>query len=142
MDSPVFIDYASGDDINLLKRSGLNGTTRLLSDSILAEQRTNQFLDATSILFSPYALMGKTYHYGLGVWIDSTDTDPGAIADQVSSAGVYGWVPWINYPSNYATVIMTKQVLGDPAAEKLKQTLSGLIPAALAKNPPVIRGVP
>jgi len=123
-------------------RGGLNGTTRLLSESILAEQRTNQFLDTTSILFSPYSLMGKTYHYGLGVWIDSTDTDPGVIADQVSSAGVYGWIPWINYKSKYAAVIMTKQVLGDPAAEKLKTTLSAIIPAALAKNPPVIRSVP
>ncbi len=123
-------------------RSGLNGTTRLLSETILDEQRTDQFLDTTSILFSPYALMGKTYHYGLGVWIDSTDTDPGEVASQVSSAGVYGWIPWINYKSNYAAVIMTKQVLGDPAAEKLKSTLSAIIPAALAKNPPVIRAVP
>jgi len=123
-------------------RGGLSGTTRLLTESILAEQRTDQFLDTTSILFSPYTLMGKTYHYGLGVWIDSTNTDPGMIADQVSSAGVYGWIPWINYASNYAAVIMTKQVLGDPAAEKLKSTLSAIIPAALAKNPPVIRVVP
>jgi len=123
-------------------RGGLNGTTRLLSESILAEQRTDQFLDTTSILFSPYALMGKTYHYGLGVWIDSPDTDPGVIADQVSSAGVYGWIPWINYESKYAAVIMTQQVLGDPAAERLKTSLSAIIPAALAKNPPVIRVVP
>ena len=123
-------------------RGGLNGTTRLLSESILAEQRTDQFWDTTSILFSPYALMGKTYHYGLGVWIDSTDTDPGVIANQVSSAGVYGWIPWINYTSNYAAVIMTQQVLGDPAAEKLKTKLSAIIPAALAKNPPVIRSMP
>ncbi|MEN6474010.1 MAG: serine hydrolase [Syntrophaceae bacterium] len=123
-------------------RGGLNGTTRLLSESILAEQHTDQFLSTTSILFSPYSLVGKIYHYGLGNWIDSTDTNPGELATQVSSAGVYGWVPWINFESNYAAVIMTQEALGDLDAEKLKKTLAAIIPAALAKNPPVIRSVP
>ena len=123
-------------------RGGLSGTTRLLSESILAEQHSNQFLDTTSILFSPYSLVGKIYHYGLGNWIDSTGTAPGEIATQVSSAGVYGWDPWINFDSNYAAIIMTEELLGDLDAEKLKSTLSAIIPAALAKNPPVIRSVP
>ena len=129
-------------------REGLDGTTTLLPASLIAEQRTDQFLSTTSIAYSPYvALAGLQYHYGLGNWREcSTPDDPSACdaALRVSSTGTYGWAPWIDVQENYAGVIMTKQPLQGTIkpSEDLKNELAGLIPGILALNPPVIRTVP
>jgi hypothetical protein len=64
-----------------------------------------------------------------------------------SSTGKFGWAPWIEVGNgqNWAAVIMCQQS-DQPASflpsENLKLQLAGLIPAALAQNPPVVRPVP
>jgi CubicO group peptidase (beta-lactamase class C family) len=130
-------------------RKGLDGSTRLLSSSLIDEQRSEQWRVSTQIFFSPYAALGKSYHYGLGNWRECDTPSDVARCDaalRVSSTGGKGFAPWIDVQAGYAGLIMTRQnsggTAGIQASEDLKAKLAPLIPAALAQNPPVIRPVP
>jgi serine-type D-Ala-D-Ala carboxypeptidase/endopeptidase len=129
-------------------RKGLDGTTRLLNESWITEQRKDQFLPATTISYSPYvAAAGLQYHYGLGNWRECASPGDSAACDaalRVSSTGTYGWGPWIDVQEDYAAIIMTKQPFQGTIvpSEDLKGILAGLIPGILAGHPPVIRPVP
>jgi CubicO group peptidase (beta-lactamase class C family) len=131
-------------------RKGLDGNTRLLPAALIDEQRKEQWRAGTVIFFSPYTSMGKSYHYGLGLWreCDTPSAAPACDAKlRVSSTGAFGFAPWIDVQGNYAAAVMTRQPgqtgNGDfKPSEDLKAALAPLIPAALAQNPPVIRPVP
>jgi serine-type D-Ala-D-Ala carboxypeptidase/endopeptidase len=129
-------------------RKGLDGTQRKLDESLITQQRSEQFLPNTVIQQSPYATRGgKQYHYGFGNWRECDTPDNVLSCDaalRISSTGTQGWAPWIDIQTNYAAIIMTRQgqAGATAASETLKATLSGLIPAELAKKPPVIRSVP
>jgi CubicO group peptidase (beta-lactamase class C family) len=129
-------------------RQGLDGSTRLLATATIAAQRADGFGPATTITFSPYSAGGRTYHYGFGNWLETSNGQAPSASNPVnrwSSTGLFGWAPWVAADSSYAGLIMTLQT-NVPASflpsEALKATLEPLIRAALASNPPVIRVVP
>jgi CubicO group peptidase (beta-lactamase class C family) len=128
-------------------KMGLYGTTRLLPVDLINEQRRDGFQADTVIEYSPYAQYGYNFHYGLGNWRECDAPDStGACSDglRISSTGTFGWAPWIDENNDYAAVIMTRQPVQGTVmpSENLKVALAGLIPEALAQNPPVIRAVP
>lgn len=131
-------------------RKGLDGSTRLMSEDLVNQRRLDAFGPATTIAYTPYALLQRTNHYGFGNWVETQDgagpspTDP---IQRVSSTGKFGWAPWIEIGGgqNWAAVIMCQQP--DAAgsflpSENLKLQLAPLITAALAQHPPVVRTVP
>jgi CubicO group peptidase (beta-lactamase class C family) len=131
-------------------RKGLDGSNRLLSESLIAQQRTDGFGDSTTIAYTPYVLTGRVNHYGFGGWVEAANGAAPSATNPVqrfSSTGKFGWAPWIEVGNgqNWAAVIMCQQS-DQPASflpsENLKLQLAGLIPAALAQNPPVVRPVP
>ncbi len=135
--------------VMLLNRGSL-GNTRLLPAALVDEQRKDPWRPSTTILFSPYTALGKSYHYGLGQWRECDAPGNVAACDaslRVSSTGAFGFAPWIDVQRNYAGIVMTRQP-GTVAqgvfraSDELKWQLATLIPAALAQNPPVIRAVP
>lgn len=131
-------------------RGGLDGGSRLISESLLQQQRADAFGPATVITYSPYALTGRVNHYGFGCWLETQGGQapgPGQPVQRVSSTGKFGWAPWIEVggATPWAAVIQCQQA--DAAgsflpSESLKLALAPLVPAALAKNPPVLRAVP
>jgi serine-type D-Ala-D-Ala carboxypeptidase/endopeptidase len=131
-------------------RRGLDGNNRLLAEATIDNQRAEQWRAGTVIAFSPYTALGKSYHYGLGLWREcAAPADPAACnaALRVSSTGAFGFAPWIDVQARYAGIVMTRQPTTAGSgnfvpSENLKVALSALIPAALAANPPVIRAVP
>jgi CubicO group peptidase (beta-lactamase class C family) len=129
-------------------RQGLDGSTRLLTTATIAAQRADAFGPATTITYSPFALGGRTYHYGFGNWLETANGQAPSATNPVnrwSSTGLFGWAPWIAADSSYAGLIMTLQTNGPASfvpSETLKATLEPLIRAVLATNPPVIRAVP
>jgi len=130
-------------------RKGLDGSTRLLPQSGIDQQRLDGFQATTPITYSPFsALLGRSYHYGFGNWLETANgqaPSPTNPVNRWSSTGKFGWAPWIESDSSYAALIMTQQA-DAPASfvpsENLKAQLNPLIRAALASNPPVIRTVP
>jgi serine-type D-Ala-D-Ala carboxypeptidase/endopeptidase len=132
-----------------LNKGTFNGR-RFLSTNLIDEQRKEQWRESTTIFFSPYTSLGKSFHYGLGQWRECDTPSNVASCDaalRVGSTGAFGFAPWIDVQRNYAAIIMTRQP-GSVASgaykpsEDLKFQLAPLIPAALAQNPPVIRPVP
>lgn len=133
-------------------RGGLDGTNRLLPQALLDQQRSDQWGAGTTIAFSPYAAVDATklYHYGLGNWLETTDsTRPPSATNpilRVSSTGKFGWAPWVAMDGVYAGLVLTRQDSSVSEAflpsENLKVQLDPLIRAALATNPPVIRTIP
>lgn len=131
-------------------RRGLDGNNRLLAETTIDTQRAEQWRPTTVILFSPYTSLGKSYHYGLGVWRECdapTDIAACDAALRVSSTGAFGFAPWIDVQGGYAAAVMTRQPTQQGTSdfvpsEDLKAALATLVPAALAQNPPVIRAVP
>lgn len=133
-------------------RGGLDGTTRLLPQALLTQQRSDQWGPSTSIAYSPYVASDPTkkYHYGLCNWLETVDsTIPPSLSNpilRVSSTGKFGWAPWVAMDGSYAGLIMTQQPSTMPYAfvpsENLKNQLDQLIRTALAQNPPVIRTIP
>jgi len=126
-------------------RKGLDGSRRVLSESLVAVQREDGYGPGTSILYSPYRLvLGKDYHYALGNWLETLEGGGPSGSDPVtrhSSTGAFGWAPWVAADGSYAALIMTQQP-GDGTivpSEALKGQLDPLIRAALALAPPVLR---
>lgn len=131
-------------------RKGLDGNARLLSESMVAQQRLDAFGPATTITYTPYVLTGKVNHYGLGNWVETLNGQAPSASNpvqRVSSTGRFGWAPWIEVGGgqNWAAVIQCQQADASPwfiPSENLKLTLAPLIPAALAQSPQVVRVVP
>lgn len=132
-------------------RGGLDGGTRLLPASLLAEERKDQYGPDTTIAYSPFVqAQNKAYHYGLCNWLEvSNASAPPSISNpivRVSSTGKFGWAPWVSMDGSYAGLILTRQPItvlyGAVPSENLKVQLDPLIRAALATNPPVIRTIP
>ncbi|MBK8724719.1 MAG: serine hydrolase [Holophagaceae bacterium] len=131
-------------------RKGLDGNARLLSENLITQQRSDGFGPATTIIYTPYALTGRVNHYGFGGWVEAANGAAPSATNPVqrfSSTGKFGWAPWVEVGNgqSWAAVIMCQQA--DAAfsflpSENLKLQLAGLIPAALAQNPPVVRAVP
>lgn len=136
--------------LTLQLRRGLEGNNRLLAVATIDTQRAEQWRPTTIILFSPYTSLGKSYHYGLGVWRECdapTDIAACDAALRVSSTGAFGFAPWIDVQGDYAAAVMTRQPTQQGSSEvvpseDLKAVLATLVPAALAQRPPVIRAVP
>lgn len=79
----------------------------LLSGAILPNTRHIMFADHTAdpvnLLFSPVQSLTE-WHYGLGVWLECSDTTwteacPGEM--MYSSGGGLGWFPWIDMQNGY-----------------------------------------
>jgi serine-type D-Ala-D-Ala carboxypeptidase/endopeptidase len=136
--------------LTLQLRRGLDGSNRLLAAATIDAQRAEQWRPTTVILFSPYTSLGKSYHYGLGVWRECDAPADIAACDaalRVSSTGAFGFAPWIDVQGDYAAAVMTRQPTQQGSSdfvpsEDLKAVLATLVPAALAQRPPVIRAVP
>ena len=130
-------------------RQGLDGSTRLLTQATLQQQRQDAFGVGTTLVYSPYmAVQGKAFHYGFGNWLETANglapsaTNP---VNRWSSTGKFGWAPWVAADGTYAALIMTQQA-DLPASfvpsETLKAQLDPLIRTALAQSPGVVRVVP
>lgn len=84
----------------------------LLTGEILPTTRERMFADRTaapvSILFSPISPLAlgvnAEWHYGLGVWLECSNTTwtDNCLAEQIySSGGGWGWFPWIDEKNGY-----------------------------------------
>ena len=131
-------------------RKGMDGTNRFLSEALIIQQRVDGFGASTTIAYTPYVLTGRVNHYGFDGWVEAANGAAPSATNPVqrfSSTGKFGWAPWIEIGNgqNWAAVIMCQQADLPGSflpSETLKIQLAGLVPAALALNPPVLRAVP
>jgi CubicO group peptidase (beta-lactamase class C family) len=140
------VDY--GKILAMVHGGGVAGGQRLLSAELIAEQRRDQFGPQTVIGFSPYTKFGYAYHYGLGAWRECEKPADAAACDQdltVSSAGKFGWYPWLDSKNRYFGVFGMRE--GDAASMEningatmpLKSKIRALVVEILKKDPPAIQ---
>jgi CubicO group peptidase (beta-lactamase class C family) len=135
--------------LSLQLRKGMYGSQRLLSESLVDQQRADAYGPNTTIQTSPYVgQLGKYYHYGFGNWLETAGgagPTPGDPVIRWSSTGSFGWAPWVVADGSYAGVIMTRQPQAGSGvySDNLKVSLDPLIRQALASGTvTVIRSIP
>jgi CubicO group peptidase (beta-lactamase class C family) len=101
---------------NLLKMhlaGGIFRGRRVLSAASVARMQQSQLGE---IPFEAKAVtrIKPEVGYGLGWWIDQVDAQGGVV--QVSDAGVYGCIPWMNLANSYAAFLFMNKRLTDGVA--------------------------
>jgi CubicO group peptidase (beta-lactamase class C family) len=114
----------------LLFHRGRRGGEQLIGGSLMERFVENPYSDA-AIDESPYADQGIDVRYGFGSWLEC----PGAPAtcDRVSSAGAFGFTPWVDYAAGYYAILSMESTAagGSVYSVQLQQRLLPLIEAAL-----------
>jgi CubicO group peptidase (beta-lactamase class C family) len=112
-------------------------TNQLLSPTGLTTFKTDQTTNV-NFAFRPGATAGGDWHYAAASWYecDFTPFDSRCAASHIiSSPGLFGWTPWIDFDTGYYAVIaMEGPGTGDSSAVSvaLEQRLQPMIVAALA----------
>ena len=123
-------DYAK--ILSLIFHRGHGAGLTLGADALFAAQAREPF--AVVIGKSPAVALGLPYHYGLTAWLETTTPRIGS--DILSSAGAFGFVPWIDRHAGYYAVLGMEMPAGTRFSLPLEQTLQPLIRAALAPVQP------
>jgi CubicO group peptidase (beta-lactamase class C family) len=94
-------------EIMFLNKGVFKGRRLLSKASVekMMEPQTNQ----TMIKYTPAAAQG--YDYGYGIWIQQKDKNGKPVT--VSSPGLFGTWPYVDFCRNYACIIFTKNLLGE-----------------------------
>lgn len=98
-------DY--GRVLHLLLNGGVGNGRRLLGAAAIATMASNQTAGLPVLYLPPTA---PSSDYGLGVWIEAP-VAPGAAAT-VSSAGAFGFQPWIDFQTGFFAVFMLRGQAG------------------------------
>ena len=87
---------------------------KILPKSLFDAMRSDQ-IEGISIVNSP-ALdgMNQDWHYGFGMWIesDSNPFDATKVTQKVSSAGLYGAYPFMDFKHHYYGIVAREGILG------------------------------
>ncbi len=94
--------------LNMILNKGVFNGKRILSEKSIELMQTAQ----TTIPMIKYAPnVAKGYNYGFGEWIQETDEHGQSTI--VSSPGLFGTWPLIDKCRNYASIIVTKEILSE-----------------------------
>ena len=101
----------AGDYMNFLSMILDKGT--FMGKRILSEASVNQMqtIQNKSILKKYTPKIAESFQYGLGEWIEETDSKGKSIV--ISSPGLFGTWPYIDKCRNYACIIFIKRDLGE-----------------------------
>lgn len=101
----------------LLQRGVLDGQRYLAAASIAEMQRDQTHGVPADPQSDPYP---EAYGYGYGQWRNVVDCD--GVATRISSTGILGTSPWVDYDNGIAAVFLTyKQTLNPQLRENLRQ---------------------
>lgn len=104
------------------------GGLRLASEALYAAQAREPF--PVTVGASPMRQYGFDYRYGLACWLECADPQRGS--EVISSAGAFGFTPWLDRAAGYYAIIAMEQFGGAKISFPIEQELQPLIRAALA----------
>ena len=108
----------------------------VLGNRLLASL-TNFKADQTAAVTFRYRPVTADWHYAAASW---RECDAPVFATgctnvfTVSSPGLFGWTPWIDFDAGYYAVVAMEEANGSAASVALEQRLQPLIAAALANG--------
>ncbi len=94
--------------LSMILNKGIYNGKRILSEQSIQLMQTAQ-TTTPMIKYAPSVAIG--YNYGLGEWIQETDENGQSTI--VSSPGLFGTWPLIDKCRNYASIIVTKEILSE-----------------------------
>jgi CubicO group peptidase (beta-lactamase class C family) len=81
---------------------GVYDGNRLIADALFDEQSSEPYPDA-EIGSSPLSALALNFHYGLANWLECTP--PALQCDVQSSAGAFGFTPWVDRTGGYYAIL-------------------------------------
>jgi D-alanyl-D-alanine-carboxypeptidase/D-alanyl-D-alanine-endopeptidase len=119
----------------------------ILTPALIQEQFKDQWPKDIVIKSSPYSVLHKSFHYGLGVWLECPDPNQPVECEKeliISSAGMFGWYPWIDTKRKYYGLLamvqpMQAKPMGYIYAFKLLEEIRPLIQAVMERKPKEVR---
>jgi serine-type D-Ala-D-Ala carboxypeptidase/endopeptidase len=117
--------------LSMIYNKGVNTQgKRFLSIGMVETQEQDQFLPHTKIKNSPYSQFDKNFHYGLGLWRECNPKN--CRSPIISSAGMYGFYPWLNRSKKYYAILGTeKRLRGAKSSFNVLEKIRPLIEATL-----------
>jgi len=114
-------DY--GNFLQMVLSGGMFNGQRVLSENALREMARDQ-TNGAPITFSPYT---DGRRYGLGVWRDIVDAQGHAV--QISSQGLFGFSPWVDYKRNLIGVFLVQNnaLKLKPVVNQMQQMIRDII---------------
>ncbi|MCK6490039.1 MAG: beta-lactamase family protein [Planctomycetes bacterium] len=111
-------------------RGAAAGGRRLGDEELFDLQAKEPFVVA--IGKTPMNRAGLPYHYGLGCWLETSTPQTGAAV--ISSAGTFGFTPWLDRENGYYAMLGMEDRPGSGSrfSVALQQQLKSLIAAAMA----------
>lgn len=127
--------------LEMINNRGSYRGKRILNPELIGEQMKDQWASNTRIESSPYSVINRSFHYGLGVWRECPDLSDIEACDRgliVTCAGMFGWYPWIDMKNNsYGLLAMVKRFGSTPpgyvVAFRLLEKLRPIINSTLVK---------
>lgn len=101
--------------LEMINNRGIYRGKTILSPELVREQMIDQWAKDTRIESSPYMLVNKSFHYGLGVWRECPDPSDVRECDKeliVTCAGMFGWYPWIDIKNDYYGLLAMVKPIG------------------------------
>lgn len=115
--------------LSMLVNKGMFEGKRILSEQSIAEMQKIQTGKAF-LKYQPAFASGYGYGYGLGEWI--LEKDPAGNAAAVSSPGLYGSFPLVDFCHGYAMLVFGKTLINEQKGEaylNMKQAIDKQIPS-------------
>jgi CubicO group peptidase (beta-lactamase class C family) len=113
--------------LTMILGKGMFNGKRILSEGSVAQMQINRITPDVKVMYSPGE--AGDLGYGFGEWVNKSATavNPGA---SVSSPGLFGSYPWVDYKNGYAAFLMTFYVNNKGRGERYK-ALKGLVDEAV-----------
>ncbi|MGF7078974.1 serine hydrolase domain-containing protein [Mucilaginibacter sp. UYCu711] len=108
--------------VMILNKGEFNGK-RILSESSIAQMQINRITADVKVAYSPGEAGNMGYGYGEWVSKSASAADTGL---PISSPGLFGSFPWVDYKNGYAAILMTFYINNKGRNERYKE-LKGLV---------------
>ncbi|MES2376629.1 MAG: serine hydrolase domain-containing protein [Bacteroidota bacterium] len=105
----------------MILNKGTSNGKRILSEAAIAEMQVDRITDDVKVAYSP-AEAGNL-GYGYGEWVSKGADNTGW---PISSPGLFGSFPWVDYKNGYAAILMTFYLNNKGRGERYKE-LKGLV---------------
>jgi CubicO group peptidase (beta-lactamase class C family) len=115
--------------LQMLLAKGIFNGKRLLSETAINQMQINRVAADATIVYSPAE--AGSWGYGFGEWVMETSTNTN-LTTAVSSPGMFGTFPWVDYKNNYCAVLFTLNIKSKGRNERYKD-LKALVDELVSK---------
>ena len=103
--------------LEMILNKGVYNGKRILSENSIAEMQVNRIDSSVKVAYSP-AEAGN-FGYGFGEWVMETSSINN-LSTAVTSPGLFGSFPWVDYKNKYCAFIMTFYLRSEGRNERYK----------------------